>query len=127
MTKSWLVGFIEAEGSFYLTNKSSNRIVHGFGLTPKLDKVVLQAIAIMLHTKNPVRFKELHNYFILYTTNWRAIENIIFFFKNTMKGMKSLEYRIWARSYTKNKGDYYKLLNIRDTVRKLRKILLEII
>jgi hypothetical protein len=44
-----------------------------------------------------------------------------------MKGMKSLEYRIWARSYTKNKGDYYKLLNIRDMVRKLRKNLLEII
>ena len=127
MTRSWLVGFIEAEGSFYLTNKSSNRIVHGFGLTQKLDKVVLESIATMLHIKNPVRFKELHNYFILDTTNSRAIENIIFFFKNTMKGMKSLEYRIWARSYTKNKGDYYKLLNIRDMVRKLRKNLLEII
>jgi hypothetical protein len=127
MTRSWLVGFIEAEGSFYLTNKSSNIIVHGFGLTQKLDKVVLESIAIMLHIKNPVRFKELHNYFILDTTNSRAIENIIFFFKNTMKGMKSLEYRIWARSYTKNKGDYYKLLNIRDMVRKLRKNLLEII
>jgi hypothetical protein len=94
MTRSWLVGFIEAEGSFYLTNKSSNRIVHGFGLTQKLDKVVLESIATMLHIKNPVRFKELHNYFILDTTNSRAIENIIFFFKNTMKGMKSLEYRI---------------------------------
>jgi hypothetical protein len=44
-----------------------------------------------------------------------------------MKGIKSLEYRIWARSYTKNKGYYYKLLNIRDMVRKLRKNLLEII
>lgn len=29
MSKSWLVGFIEAEGSFYLTNKDSDRIVHG--------------------------------------------------------------------------------------------------
>jgi hypothetical protein len=127
MTKSWLVGFIEAEGSFYLTNKSSNRIVHGFGLTQKLDKVILEAIAIMLHIKNPVRFKELHNYYILDTTNSRAIENIIVFFKNTMKGVKSLEYRIWARSYAKNKGDYSKLLNIRDMIRKLRKNLLEII
>lgn len=126
MSKTWLVGFIEAEGSFYLTNKDSNRIVHGFGLTQKLDKVVLDAIGIMLHISNPVRFKELHNYYILDTTNSRAIENIILFFKDTMKGVKSLEYRIWARSYVKNKGDYNKLLNIRNMVRKLRKNLLEI-
>jgi len=126
MSKSWLVGFIEAEGSFYLTNKDSNRIVHGFGLTQKLDKVVLDGIGIMLHISNPVRFKELHNHYILDTTNSRAIENIILFFKDTMKGVKSLEYRIWARSYVKNKGDYNKLLNVRNMVRKLRKNLLEI-
>lgn len=125
ITKSWLVGFIEAEGSFYLTNKDSKRIVHGFGLIQKLDKVVLDGIALTLHINNPVKFKELHNYFILETTNSRAIENIIFFFKDTMKGVKSLEYRIWARSYTKNKGDYAKLFSIRNIVRNLRKNLLE--
>ena len=126
MSKSWLVGFIEAEGSFYLTSKDSNRLVHRFGLTQKLDKIVLEGIGLMLHIKNPVRFKELHNYYILDTTNSRAIENIIVFFKDTMKGVKSLEYRIWARSYAKNKGDYNKLYNIRDLIRKLRKNLLEI-
>lgn len=121
VSKSWLVGFIEAEGSFYLTNKTSTRIVHGFGLTQKLDKIVLEGIRIILHIKNPVRNKELHNYYILDTTNSRAIENAIVFFKNTMKGVKSLEYRVWARSYTKNKGNYTKLSNIRDVIRKLRK------
>lgn len=126
MSKSWLVGFIEAEGSFYLTNKDSNRIVHGFGLTQKLDKVVLDGIRLMLHISNPVKFKELHNHYILDTTNSRAIENIILFFKDTMKGVKSLEYRIWARSYAKNKGDYNELVNVRNMVRKLRKNLLEI-
>lgn len=127
ITKSWLVGFIEAaEGCFYLTNKDSKRIVHGFGLTQKLDKIVLEGIAIILHIKNHVRFRELHNYYILDTTNSRAIENIIVFFKNTMKGVKSLEYRIWARSYTKYKGHYSKLSNIRDLIRKLRKNFLEI-
>jgi len=29
ITKPWLVGFIEAEGSFYLVSKDSTRIVHG--------------------------------------------------------------------------------------------------
>jgi hypothetical protein len=43
-----------------------------------------------------------------------------------MKGVKSLEYRIWARSYVKNKGDYNKLLNVRNIIRELRKNLLEI-
>ena len=43
-----------------------------------------------------------------------------------MKGVKSLEYKIWARSYTKYKGNYNKLSNIRDTIRKIRKQLLEI-
>ncbi|RYE16103.1 MAG: hypothetical protein EOP34_00335 [Rickettsiales bacterium] len=88
------MGFIEAEGSFYLTKKDSVRIVHGFGLTQKLDKIVLEGIGLMLHINNPVRYKELHNHYILDTTNSRAIENIIEFFNNTMKGVKSLEYRI---------------------------------
>jgi LAGLIDADG endonuclease len=126
MSKSWLVGFIEAEGSFYLVSKDFNRIVHGFGLTQKLDKVVLEGIAFMLHIKTNVKYKELHNYFILDTTNSRAIENIILFFKDTMKGMKSLEYKIWARAYTNNKGDYNKLLSTRNIIRKLRKNLLDI-
>lgn len=126
MSKSWLVGFIEAEGSFYLTKKDSNRIVHGFGLTQKLDKIVLQGIGLMLHINKPVIYKEIYNHYILDTTNSRAIENIIVFFKDTMKGVKSLEYRIWARSYVKNKGNYEKLYNIRYTIRKIRKNLLEI-
>ncbi len=121
MTKSWLVGFIEAEGSFYLTNKDSKRIVHGFGLTQKLDKIVLESIRILLHINNEVRYKELYNHYILDTTNNRAIENIVEYFRNTMKGVKSLEYRIWARSYTKHNKDYDKLHKVREIVRKLRK------
>ncbi len=127
MTKPWLVGFIEAEGSFYLTNKDSDRIVHGFGLTQKLDEIVLQAIGSTLHIPNPVRYKEMYNHYILDTTNSRSIENIIVYFKDEMKGVKSLEYKIWARSYNKNKGDYDKLLKIRCTVRRIRKTLLEIV
>lgn len=126
ISKAWLIGFIEAEGSFYLTSKDSNRIVHGFGLTQKLDEVVLQAIGLILHISNPVRYKEIYNHYILDTTNSRAIQNIIDYFKDTMKGVKSLEYKIWARSYNRNKGDYKKLHLIRDMVRKLRKNLLEI-
>jgi hypothetical protein len=126
MSKPWVVGFIEAEGSFYLVKKDTNRIVHGFGLTQKLDDIVLQSIGLILHISNTVKYKEIHNYFILDTTNSRAIENIIDYFKNTMKGVKSLEYKIWARSYKKYKGNFEKLSSTRDTIRKIRKTLLEI-
>ena len=116
MTKPWLVGFIEAEGSFYLVSKDSSRIVHGFGLTQKLDSI-----------PTTVKFKSNHNHYILDTTNSRAIENIIKYFKDTMKGMKSVEYRIWARSYIKHKGNYFELSKARDIVRKLRTKLVAII
>ena len=74
----WLVGFIEAEGSFSLTNKDFYRIVHG--LTQKLHKVVIEGIRLMLHINNPVRYKQLHNHYILDTTNSRAVKNILEFF-----------------------------------------------
>jgi molybdenum cofactor biosynthesis enzyme MoaA len=100
--------------------------VHGFGLTQKLDSVVLEGIKLMLHIPTAVKFRSKHNHYILDTTNSRAIENIIEYFHNTMKGMKSVEYRIWARSYAKHKGDYFKLSEIRDIIRKLKTRLLEI-
>lgn len=125
VSKPWLVGFIEAEGSFYLAGQSpakdSKSIVHGFGLTQKLDEVVLQAIGLILHIPTAVKYKELHNHYILDTTNSRAIENIISYFHNTMKGVKSLEYKIWARAYSKHKGNFSRLSEIRDLIRKIKK------
>ena len=47
-TKSWIIGFTEAKGSFYLTIKHNSinppRIIHGFGYTQKLDKHVLEQL-----------------------------------------------------------------------------------
>ena len=126
MTKPWIIGFIEAEGSFYLVSKDSKRIVHGFGLTQKLDRIVLESIRLILHIPSPVKYKEMYNHHILDTTNSRAIENIIGYFQNTMKGVKSLEFKIWARAYVKDKGNYEKLVSIRDIIRKIRKQLLEV-
>jgi len=119
MTKSWLVGFIEAEGSFYIVNKEPQRLVHGFGLTQKLDPIVLEHIGSILGI--PTKIQKKLNHYSLDTTNSRAVENIISYFNNTMKGMKSVEYRIWARSYVKSKGNFSQLLKIRDLIRGLKK------
>jgi hypothetical protein len=125
-SKPWLAGFIEGEGSFYLVRKEENRIVHGFGISQKLDEIVLQAIKKILHISATVKYKENHDYFILDTTNSRTVENIIAFFKDNLVGMKSVEYKIWARTYVKHKGDYNKLLDVQSRIRMMKPNLVEI-
>ena len=122
ISKSWLIGFVEAEGSFYLVSKDANRIVHGFGITQKLDRIVLEGIRHILHISTKVVYKEKYNYHMIDTTNSRAIKNISEYFFNTMKGMKGVEYRIWSRSFNKYKGDYYQLVKIQKLLRKLRTV-----
>ena len=90
MSKAWLIGFTEAEGSFYLFNKRPGRMVHAFEITQKIDKIVLEAIALTLGIR--VRVKQ--TYFTAYADNMKEIAQIISYYHNTMKGMKSLEYRI---------------------------------
>lgn len=113
MSKAWLIGFTEAEGSFYLVNKSTNRIVHGFEITQKLDYILISAIGHILGIKTIIK----NTYYTVVTTNARSIENIIKYYGNTMKGMKSFEFKVWSRSYAKHKGNYDKLNEIRNKIR----------
>ena len=118
INKYWLIGFTEAEGSFYLTNKDPFRIVHTFEITQKRDKIVLEAIAIIFDTK--VWNKNI--YYSIKVQSVNSIKTVINFYFKTIKGIKSLEYRIWARSFTKFKGDYVYLSKIRNKIRKIRSI-----
>lgn len=120
INKPWLIGFTEAEGSFYLVKKSENKLVHAFEITQKLDKIILIAIKYILGISTNVRVTKLGTFTIV-TTNSRAIENIIKYFNNSMKGIKSLEYRIWSRSYFKYKGNFEALNNIRNRIKIMRK------
>ena len=65
-------------------------MVHAFEITQKLDLIVLEAIAQILG----IRVSNKNTYNTVVTTNSRAISNIIKYYANTMKGMKSIEYRI---------------------------------
>ncbi|BDC33822.1 hypothetical protein EMPS_mp09 (mitochondrion) [Entomortierella parvispora] len=122
ISMGWLIGFVEAEGSFYLVSKTSTRIVHAFGITQKLDQVVLEGIRLVLGISTKVVYKKNlnNNHYALDTTNSRAIMNIIDAFNNSMKGMKAVEYKIWSRSFNKSKGSYEKLFKIKEQIRKLR-------
>jgi len=48
MSKLWIIGFTEAEGSFYIVTKEKGRMTHGFEITQKLDKIVLTSIGFIL-------------------------------------------------------------------------------
>lgn len=92
-------------------------MVHMFEITQKLDKIVLDAISLLL----PMKVYEKKNYFTCVTTNHKSIGEIICYFQNTIKGMKSLEFRIWSRSYSKNLS-YEELEKIREQMRTIRSI-----
>ena len=118
-TKNWLIGFVEAEGSFYIVKKETDRYCHGFGITQKLDKHLLEQIKILLKINSQVKFNK-HNFWQLDTTSSKSIEFLINYFKNQLKGVKSLEFRIWERSFNKHKGNPIKLLEIQTLMRKIR-------
>ena len=118
MSKYWLVGLTEAEGSFYLVSKEPTRIVHAFEITQKLDIIVLKAIAHILG----ISTSEKKTYNTVVTTNSRSIANIIEYYSNTMKGMKAVEFKIWARSFVKHRGKFKELHKIRENIRVIRKI-----
>ena len=122
MTKSWLIGFTEAEGSFYIVKKGPLRLVHAFEISQKLDHIVLEAIALILDIKVTTK----KTYMTVVTTNYKSIENIISYFFKTMKGMKALEYRIWARSFNKKgSGRFEYMTKIQNLMRNIRSIRLD--
>jgi len=123
ISKPWIIGFTEAEGSFYITKRDLMRYSHGFGLSQKSDKQVLEAIGYILHIKNPVRSRlSLKNpHYLLDTMNSRSLNNVIKYFKDTMKGIKSVEYKIWSRTFNKDLT-YQELEKIQQRLRNLRAI-----
>lgn len=117
LSKSWIIGFTEAEGSFYLTKKDTNRVVHSFGITQKLDKPVLEEIREILKLKESVRWNQ-KGFWKLDTSNVKDVKLVKDYFFKTMKSRKSLIYRIWARSF-RDKNEFLKLLVIQEKLRKL--------
>lgn len=121
MSKSWLIGFTEAEGSFYIVKKGPNRLVHAFEITQKLDIIVLEAIAKILGLT--VTKKKTYNTVV--TTKAERVKFLVTYYHKTMKGMKSLEFRIWARSFSKNNKNFESLSKVQNLMRNIRSIRLD--
>lgn len=90
VSKNWIIGFIEAEGSFYLVTKEKGRMVHAFEVTQNRDIIVCQALGKIFRAN--VITKRANNTVV--TTKTSSIYHIVQYFNRTIKGIKSLEYRI---------------------------------
>jgi hypothetical protein len=121
-SKGWILGFTEAEGSFYLVKKSLNQIVHGAGWVQKEEIRLLELMRQRWKINANVKQHSLKNCYMLDTTASSAIETLIPFFEGKLKGMKAVEFSKWARSYRKYKGNYEKLEKLQNQMRKAKKL-----
>lgn len=117
-TDEWIAGFVEAEGSFYLT-KRGNNIVNGFSVGQKLDRVILEFLQERFHIAAKV-YTSKKGVSLLQTMDSRSLSMIRDFFWGKLKGNKKLEFAIWRRSF-KLKGNRDKLLRAQDQMRNLRR------
>lgn len=129
-SKGWVCGFIEAEGSFFITNKAGSfegkedRFVHSFGITQKLDPHILEHIRGIFHISASVLLRcpaAGGAYYRLESSNSRSLLRIRRYFKGAFRGRKSLEFRIWERTL-KWRGESSRLKKIQQLLRNLRQI-----
>jgi hypothetical protein len=105
----WIHGFIEAEGSFFITScglnkKGYKRFVHSFGISQKSDKHLLEFIRTFFKIRSKVRKKN-QGYFLLETKSSKCLESIIHSLnkKNIFYGQKTWEFKVWKRSWVRSK------------------------
>lgn len=118
----WILGFTEAEGSFYLTKVSEKKIVHGAGWIQAGEKELLEQIKARWNLFTNVKLHVNKKCYILDTKSSIAIASLISFFTGKIKGIKAIEFRKWARSFVKHKGDFEKLKKLQDQLRKAKKL-----
>lgn len=118
LSKPWVTGFWEAEGSLYITKKGENQLSHGFGITQKVDAQILEQLSKIFRTSSKVKF---NRYFSLDSTGHRSNLNLVnYFFDgqiNLFIGIKSLQFTIWRRTL-KFRGNHTKLERVRELLRK---------
>lgn len=118
VTKAWLVGFTEAEGSFYIYKKDKNRMAHAFEITQKHDMILLEAISMVL----PLRLDLKKAHYRIIGEKVSSIPIISEYFFKTMKGVKSLKYRLWSRSFNKRQRGFAYLQLMQQKMRQIRSI-----
>lgn len=111
---AWLVGFIEAEGSFniYKPTKENSKVA-SFDISQTNGEILILAICKYLSFTQKIR-KDETNSFKIKVSSVRSVENIIKFLKNApvkLIGNKKLQYLLWIKEL-QNITRYTKKINI---------------
>ena len=118
INKEWLIGFVEAEGSFYISKNLLNYVQY-FGICQKNGKHLLEGIKIILKINANVYYSERDKCYYLQTKSKKSIKFIINFVDGFLKGVKSLEFKLWKRAFNNNYNNK-KLEKIQLIMRKIR-------
>lgn len=118
ISKEWLIGFIEAEGSFIITKNGKN-YVHKFSICQKRDKHLLKTIKLILNINTKIYYNNSDKCNYLETKSKKSIEKIIDYVENNLKGVKSLEFKLWKRAFINNYNSNKKE-KIQLIIRKIR-------
>jgi len=120
-SKSWIVGFVEAEGTFGIKKKRNNFYDHYFYLPQTKDMHLLQFIKETLGITTKINLNKNTNCHYLLTTNKSNIEFIISYFDSCLVGPKAVEFIMWKESYFK-----YRLtnqhINIYETQQQMQEL-----
>jgi len=73
--------------------KDEQRISHGFGITQKKDKIVLDAIVSELQVDTKVKYNK-KGFFSMDVLDAKSLKKVKDYFFDSMKGVKSLDYKI---------------------------------
>lgn len=119
ITDNWLTGFVEAEGYFGVIPDRKYFNIE-FILSQKLDKNLLELMRRVLHISAKLTYSEKRDIYQIKTKNSRAVNNIIELMSGRLKGMKSLEFKLWSQAFYYRKTNLTKVEQIYKIIQKLR-------
>lgn len=127
-TKAWVIGFTEAECSFYVVKRHdvsplfpTGEYCHGFGVTQKRDKHVIDFLRDLFGIVANPRYNKSNSSWVLDTTNKRSILNIANYYTDTLLGSKHLEYFLWQKAFF-NENQRKNMLFMQELQSKLRSL-----
>lgn len=117
-----MIGFIEAEGSFFLMHKDAGRLVHSFWITQKRDAHVLEAIRVLLKIRAKVQYNRKNDFYKLETSAQPACQRIIALCQGRLRSKKAFEFQLWKRSmrYVGHPRQYEKLTEVKAILKRFR-------
>lgn len=115
---NWLIGFIESQNVFFLHTNNEKYFIRFSLVFREPNILLLQLIKRLLHISNTI-YSTSNSYYVLTTSNSRSILNIVNYFKDQFKGMRSLEFKLWSKANLYINTNLKKVYKIDKILRRL--------